>query len=143
MVANFVLMGYGTGAIFGCPAHDQRDLDFARKYDLPVIPVVVPDDARLPLPSASAPRHIPVPVRLANSRFLDGISVEAAKTKVAERLEQARHRPAHRSISLARLAGLASARLGLPDPDDPLRPMRRGAGAGKRIAGQIAGRSRI
>jgi len=42
-VANFVLMGYGTGAVFGCPAHDQRDLDFARKYDLPVTPVVLPD----------------------------------------------------------------------------------------------------
>src|SRR6185436_8645718 len=41
-VANFVLMEYGTGAIFGCPAHDQRDLDFARKYGLPVIPVVAP-----------------------------------------------------------------------------------------------------
>src|ERR1700761_3783712 len=45
MVANFVLMGYGTGAIFGCPAHDQRDLDFARKYKLPVTAVVVPSDA--------------------------------------------------------------------------------------------------
>src|SRR3569623_1799218 len=42
MEANFVLMGYGTGAIFGCPAHDQRDLDIARKYGLSVIPVVVP-----------------------------------------------------------------------------------------------------
>ena len=41
-IANFVLMGYGTGAVFGCPAHDQRDLDFARKYELPVIPVVQP-----------------------------------------------------------------------------------------------------
>ena len=43
-VANFVLMEYGTGAIFGCPAHDQRDLDFARKYGLPVIPVLWPPD---------------------------------------------------------------------------------------------------
>ena len=42
-IANFVLMGYGTGAIFGCPAHDQRDLDFARKYDLNVTPVVLPE----------------------------------------------------------------------------------------------------
>ena len=42
-IANFVLMGYGTGAIFGCPAHDQRDLDFARKYNLPVTPVILPD----------------------------------------------------------------------------------------------------
>ena len=44
-VANFVLMDYGTGAIFGCPAHDQRDLDFARRYGLPVLPVVLPPDA--------------------------------------------------------------------------------------------------
>ncbi|MEO1661349.1 MAG: leucine--tRNA ligase [Pseudomonadota bacterium] len=43
-VANFVLMGYGTGAIFACPAHDQRDFDFARKYDLPILPVVKPID---------------------------------------------------------------------------------------------------
>ncbi len=45
VIANFILMDYGTGAIFGCPAHDQRDLDFARKYDLPVLPVVLPPDA--------------------------------------------------------------------------------------------------
>ena len=41
-IANFILMDYGTGAIFGCPAHDQRDLDFARKYGLPVIDVFAP-----------------------------------------------------------------------------------------------------
>jgi len=41
-IANFVLMEYGTGAIFGCPAHDQRDLDFAINYKLPVFPVVKP-----------------------------------------------------------------------------------------------------
>ena len=46
-IANFVLMGYGTGAIFGCPAHDQRDLDFAHAYDLPVLPVVVPGGSRI------------------------------------------------------------------------------------------------
>ena len=45
-IANFVLMGYGTGAIFGCPAHDQRDLDFARKYGLPVLPVVAPAEGK-------------------------------------------------------------------------------------------------
>jgi len=43
-IANFVLMDYGTGAIFGCPAHDQRDLDFANKYKLKVLPVVRPRD---------------------------------------------------------------------------------------------------
>lgn len=46
-IANFVLMGYGTGAIFACPAHDQRDFDFARKYDLPILPVVRPNTAVL------------------------------------------------------------------------------------------------
>jgi leucyl-tRNA synthetase len=43
-VANFILMDYGTGAVFGCPAHDQRDLDFARKYKLPVLPSSCPKD---------------------------------------------------------------------------------------------------
>ena len=43
-IANFVLMDYGTGAIFGCPAHDQRDLDFANKYKLNVLPVVRPNE---------------------------------------------------------------------------------------------------
>ena len=42
-VANFILMDYGTGAIFGCPAHDQRDFDFATKYGLPITPVYLPD----------------------------------------------------------------------------------------------------
>ena len=88
MVANFVLMGYGTGAIFGCPAHDQRDLDFARKYKLTVTPVVVPSD--------TDPKNFDVgteaytgPGKLANSRFLDGMTVEQAKSEVAARLEQA------------------------------------------------------
>ena len=44
-IANFVLMEYGTGAIFGCPAHDQRDIEFARKYGLPIRPVVLPPGA--------------------------------------------------------------------------------------------------
>lgn len=44
-IANFILMDYGTGAIFGCPAHDQRDLDFARKYGLPVTDVFAPVDS--------------------------------------------------------------------------------------------------
>jgi len=86
MVANFVLMGYGTGAIFGCPAHDQRDLDFARKYRLPVLPVVVPEDADPKDFEVDSEAYVG-PGRLANSRFLDGLSVEAAKAEVARRLE--------------------------------------------------------
>ena len=87
MVANFVLMGYGTGAIFGCPAHDQRDLDFARKYDLPVTPVVVPSDAD-PKTFAVGKEAYVGPGKLANSRFLDGMTVEQAKAEVAARLER-------------------------------------------------------
>jgi leucyl-tRNA synthetase len=87
MVANFVLMGYGTGAIFGCPAHDQRDLDFARKYGLSVTPVVVPSDAD-PKTFEVAAEAYTGPGRLANSRFLDGMTVEQAKAEVAARLEK-------------------------------------------------------
>lgn len=85
MVANFVLMGYGTGAIFGCPAHDQRDFDFATKYKLPITPVVIPEGAdpkNFPLTEAYAG-----PGKLANSQFLDGLTVEEAKAEVAKRLE--------------------------------------------------------
>ena len=85
-VANFVLMAYGTGAIFGCPAHDQRDLEFARKYDLPVLPVVVPDGVEPAAFSVGTEAYVG-PGRLANSRFLDGQEVEAAKADVARRLE--------------------------------------------------------
>ena len=87
-VANFVLMGYGTGAIFGCPAHDQRDLEFARKYCLPVVPVVVPDGVE-PKNFTIGDEAYTGPGRLANSRFLDGMDVESAKAEVANRLEAA------------------------------------------------------
>ncbi len=85
-VANFVLMAYGTGAIFGCPAHDQRDLDFCRKYRLPVVPVVIPEDADAKKFEIGDEAYVG-PGRLANSRFLDGMSVEEAKDEVARRLE--------------------------------------------------------
>jgi len=87
MVANFVLMGYGTGAIFGCPAHDQRDLDFARKYKLSVTPVVVPSDAD-PKTFEIGKEAYTGPGKLANSSFLDGMTVEQAKAEVAARLEK-------------------------------------------------------
>lgn len=86
-VANFVLMEYGTGAIFGCPAHDQRDLDFARKYDLPVLPVVLPPDAD-PAGFAVGDEAYTGPGKIYNSDFLDGMEIEAAKSAVAGRLEE-------------------------------------------------------
>ena len=85
-VANFILMEYGTGAIFGCPAHDQRDLDFARKYRLDVLPVVVPEDAK---DFAVENEAYTGPGRLANSDFLDGLDVDGAKAEIADRIEAA------------------------------------------------------
>ncbi len=86
-VANFVLMEYGTGAIFGCPAHDQRDLDFARKYDLPVIPVVIPEgeDAKT---FAVGTEAYTGPGKLHNSAFLNGMEVSDAKAEVISRFEK-------------------------------------------------------
>jgi len=86
-IANFVLMDYGTGAIFGCPSGDQRDLDFARKYDLPVVPVVMPagDDAGSFKIGDTAYDGDGVMI---NSRFLDGLSTEEAFETVVRRLSE-------------------------------------------------------
>ena len=85
-VANFILMDYGTGAIFGCPAHDQRDLDFARKYDLTVTPVVLPKDTD-PASFTVADEAYTGEGTIFNSEFLDGMSIEDAKDAVASKLE--------------------------------------------------------
>jgi len=84
-VANFILMDYGTGAIFGCPAHDQRDLDFARKYKLKVKAVVVPEGED-PAAFKVGKEAYTGPGKLANSSFLNGMTVEDAKEEVAQRL---------------------------------------------------------
>ncbi|MBV8686665.1 MAG: leucine--tRNA ligase [Alphaproteobacteria bacterium] len=84
-VANFVLMDYGTGAIFGCPAHDQRDLDFARKYGLPVTRVVAPSPEEALEPVGD--EAYTGPGRLVNSRELDGLTAEDAIRAVIARAE--------------------------------------------------------
>ncbi len=81
-VANFVLMDYGTGAIFGCPAHDQRDFEFATKYNLPILPVVGPDGQAQPLTESYTGPGI-----LINSQFLNGLGVEEAKKRAIAALE--------------------------------------------------------
>jgi leucyl-tRNA synthetase len=85
-VANFVLMEYGTGAIFGCPAHDQRDLDFVNKYGLGNTPVVCPPDAD-PKTFVVTDVAYDGDGRMINSRFLDGMTIDEAKEEVAKRLE--------------------------------------------------------
>ncbi len=87
-IANFVLMEYGTGAIFGCPAHDQRDLEFARRYGLPVMPVVVPEGDD-PGAFSVDDRAYDGSGRIANSGFLDGMTVPQAKAAAMDALTQA------------------------------------------------------
>ncbi len=89
-VANFVLIEYGTGAIFGCPAHDQRDLDFARKYSLNITPVIQAEKdeegQEIDLGKAYTRDGL-----LINSDFLNGLTTEQAREMVAKRLELQTH----------------------------------------------------
>jgi leucyl-tRNA synthetase len=85
--ANFVMMEYGTGAIFGCPGHDERDHEFATKYGLPILPVVMPKDADAKSFSVADAPFVDDGI-LINSDFLNGLEVEDAKAKVIARLEQ-------------------------------------------------------
>jgi leucyl-tRNA synthetase len=80
-VANFVLMDYGTGAVFGCPAHDERDFEFATKYRLPITQVVAGANTEENLPYTG-------PGALINSDFLNGLAVEDAKEKMLAELER-------------------------------------------------------
>ncbi|MGZ8363805.1 MAG: leucine--tRNA ligase, partial [Caulobacteraceae bacterium] len=85
-IGNFILMHYGTGAIFGCPAHDQRDLDFARKYNLPVTPVVLPEGADAATFEVEDEAYTG-PGRIFNSQFLNGKEIEPAKAAAIARAE--------------------------------------------------------
>src|SRR5210317_1153358 len=78
--ANFVLMDYGAGAIFGCPAHDQRDFDFAKKYNLEIIQVVSNNKKKLTEAYIGTGQII-------NSYFLNGLSIEEAKIKIITIIE--------------------------------------------------------
>ncbi|MBO9501226.1 leucine--tRNA ligase [Brevundimonas sp. A19_0] len=86
-IANFILSEYGTGAIFACPAHDQRDLEFARKYDLPVLPVVRPEGADDSFDVGD--EAYTGPGTLFNSDFLNGKGIAEGKAEVIARVEAA------------------------------------------------------
>jgi len=85
-IANFVLMGYGTGAIFGCPAHDQRDIDFARKYGLDVTPVVLPEGEDAATYNVENEAYTGEG-KLFNSGFLDGLNKEDGIRAAIEKIE--------------------------------------------------------
>jgi leucyl-tRNA synthetase len=80
--ANFVLMDYGKGAIFGCPAHDQRDFDFAQKYNLEILQVVSDEKSVSNLKEAFIGDG-----KIINSEFLNGLSITEAKEKIIEQIE--------------------------------------------------------
>ena len=88
-VANFILKEYGHGAIFGCPAHDQRDLDFAREYNLEIIPVVKPDKIIEDTFKITEKAFTDDGVMI-NSEFLNGLSIENAKNKIIIEIENKR-----------------------------------------------------
>jgi leucyl-tRNA synthetase len=88
-VANFIVMEYGTGAIFGCPAHDQRDLDFVNKYRLGNVPVVCPPGVD-PKTFVITDTAYDGDGTMINSRFLNGMTSAQAKEEVARRLERER-----------------------------------------------------
>ncbi|ABA88659.1 leucyl-tRNA synthetase [Syntrophotalea carbinolica DSM 2380] len=85
-LANFVLMDYGTGAVMAVPTHDQRDFDFARKYDIPMIVVIQPEDQTLD--PATMTEAWTAPGVLVNSAPFDGLDNESAKEKIAAHLEE-------------------------------------------------------
>ncbi len=82
-IANFILMDYGTGAIYGCPAHDQRDMDFAKKYGLEIIQVIKPDD----IDNTNINEAYTGEGLIINSSFLNGLRIEEAKESVINELE--------------------------------------------------------
>ena len=84
-IANFVLMDYGSGAVFGCPAHDQRDLDFANKYNLKVLPVILPEGISKEKFIINKDAYMGNGA-LINSDFLNGKDVEEAKTEIINQI---------------------------------------------------------
>lgn len=86
-IANFVLMGYGTGAVFGCPAHDQRDMDFARKYKLPVTLVMANQNIDIDTFNQQSLDANTEDGLLINSGFMNGMNKQQALKAVATKLE--------------------------------------------------------
>jgi len=85
--ANFVLMDYGTGAVFGCPAHDQRDLDFAKKYNLEITEVVA-ENTKLRKKFSELNEAYTSDGVMINSDFLNGLNIASAQKKIIETIEE-------------------------------------------------------
>ena len=139
-VSDYVLMEYGTGAIMAVPAHDQRDYDFAKVFDLPIRPVVVPGDyagdaeAERAAEEGAFTAHTENEV-LVNSGPFDAMNAVKGQQAIVEWLD--REGRGHFSVSykLRDWLRLAPALLGLPDPGHLLREVRHGPGPGNGPAG--------
>ena len=130
-VADYVLGGYGTGAVMAVPAHDERDFAFAKAFDLPIVEVVSPDGR---LHDALEAAYVDDGVTVRSGEF-DGLATPAAKGAVVRRARDARPRPRHGHLQAARLGLLAPALLGRADPDllpgRARRPDRRSSARGR------------
>src|SRR4029077_15082321 len=122
-VANFIVMEYGTGAIFGCPAHDQRDLDFVNKYGLGNVPVVCPPHVD-PTTFVITDTAYDGDGTMINSRFLDGMTSAQAKDEVARRWDNTFLPPPGRGRKLSEAGKVGVNRESDPSPalraDPPL-----------------------
>ena len=131
-VANYVLGEYGTGAVMGVAAHDERDFDFAQKYELPIVPVIRPVQGEAPAEGTfydTTPNDV-----LFNSGRYDGMKADEAHQDDHRGRGRARHRSRHRAVPAEGLGHLPPALLGHADPDDPLPGRRHRAGAGRSAA---------
>ncbi len=135
-LADYVLMGYGTGAIMAVPAEDQRDWDFAQAYDLPIVRTIQPPDGWEGEAYTGDGPHI-------NSDWLDGMGKDEAIAAATTWLADRGHRRGQGQLPPARLARQPPAVLGLSDPGRLLRDRRHRGGARRPAAGAGARRRRV
>ena len=139
-VADYVLMDYGTGALMAVPAHDQRDWDFAKAFDLPIRPVIEPAEGEAPTDEAYT--ETGDQGRIVNSGEFDGLTPAEAIEKITAWLARRGQGEADGQLPPPRLADQPPALLGRADPDRPLRRVRPGPGPRGRAARSCSPTSR-